>query len=225
MLLDDYLPFFILVVNWKIYVVRTAVTQDYFKSYKSKLPENYDVVANGGWDELEKLATAELATANFAKSREFIPSSYSPVPIGGWKTLEGLAADPKGELVKLIVAGLKNSESTDYKESGKIDALVALLESQGKGFDSELVDGEWLSVLNRQAQKSPKFQKLVGKGEKVGNTFSNFDIEGMTFNGNVKLLFGKGDLQSTVKVSFIFRYRFYCIAPAVIPLVKEMVSY
>jgi len=118
--------------------------------------------------------------------------------------LEQLSADPKGELVKLVTKGLtqpKTKKSTDFTKSTdatRIVALCNLLQSYGKGFDADLVKGEWCSVLNLQGRKSPSFQKVVGKGEKGGLSYSNFDIDNLTFNGNIKLIFGQGDLQSTV---------------------------
>mmetsp|Transcript_7627 Transcript_7627/g.10861 ORF Transcript_7627/g.10861 Transcript_7627/m.10861 type:complete len:293 (-) Transcript_7627:205-1083(-) len=182
--------------------VRTKVTQEWYQTYRSNLPSDYNIVANGGWYSVEKRATEELASRNFKLIRSSLPSEkLNPVAAGGWNQLETLAADPKGELVNMIVNGLKQSKAKRVEfvnGSARIVALCNLLQAQGKGFDSELVKGEWCSVLNIQGKKSPSFQKTVGKGEKAGLSFSNFDTDSMTFNGNVKLIFGQGDLRSTV---------------------------
>jgi hypothetical protein len=74
-----------------------------------------------------------------------------------------------------------------------------LLYAEGKGFDADLVDGEWAAVLSRQGRKSPKFQKLVTRGEAKGSALNTFDIDSMTFDGTVRVL-KKGLVYSKVKV-------------------------
>lgn len=101
----------------------------------------------------------------------------------------------------MIVSGLKEGDSkVEFQsDSETVEALAILLYAMGKGFEADMVDGEWALVFSRQGKKSPRFQKLVGTKEKAGYTLNTFDIKSMTFSGDVKLL-KKGLVHSTVKV-------------------------
>lgn len=148
------------------------------------------------------LQSTPVATAEkFARLKKAFPADANVVKAGGWYNLQKLAVDPKQELVDMIVGGLKEgAQSVEFaSDEEKLEALMILLYGMGKGFEADLVDGEWASVFSRQGQKSPKFQKLVGKKEKAGFSLSTFDINSMTFSGDVKIL-KKGLIHSTVKV-------------------------
>lgn len=122
---------------------------------------------------------------------------------GGRDETGRLAADPKAEFVSLIVSGLKGSGgSTDQDDSSspeRLDSLLSLLESRGKGFDADLVDGEWVSVLSRQGSKSPRFQKFVNKRDRVQNSFANFDVDSMTFLNLAYTPHRRGQLKALVE--------------------------
>ena len=120
-----------------------------------------------------------------------------------------LSEDPKGELVKLIVDGLKSQKSKIEAEHDdeKVEALVSLLYASGKGFEADLVVGDWALVFSRQGKKSPRFQKAIATGEKAGRTLNTFKIKDMTFSGGSKIL-GKGLVTSEVKVR-IKPYQFF----------------
>lgn len=120
-------------------------------------------------------------------------TSFDIVAAGGYDTTIALAADPKGVLVQYIQQQKHEIVPTSY-----LTAIVGLLQAQGKGFESDLVDGEWISVMNVSGKASPKLQKIIAKMEQL--TYSNFDCHQGIFTGNAKLLFGQGDLGSTVKV-------------------------
>ena len=79
--------------------------------------------------------------------------------------------------------------------------LVALLQARGKGFDSDVVDGEWAVVYNRSGKKSPKLQKILQKTEKVKKAYSNFDVSQMRFVNLNYTPRGNGVLQADVQVS------------------------
>jgi hypothetical protein len=87
----------------------------------------------------------------------------------------------------------------DYTDSGKIDALVTILQSRGKGFNSLTVDGEWTPVLSRQGKTSKKIQKFFDSRAKILKAFSNFDAKSMTFE-NINHILGKGELKAGLKV-------------------------
>lgn len=178
-------------------LVRTPATKAYFQEYRKKLPSNFNAVQNGGWYALEQKSTAELAAANFAKWKPNLPSKLDVVRAGGWSTVEALAADPKGVLLNVVRAQLKGTTRTGVMPE-QMDAVVALLRAQGKGFDSTLVNGEWALAWQRQGKKSAIFQKLVGRREKVGKSYSNFDVSKLEFYGKVILL-KWGILSSVVK--------------------------
>lgn len=114
-----------------------------------------------------------------------------------------LAADPKAELTALIKDSLSSSGGKiDYTLDGKVDALVALLQSQGKGFSSVTVDGEWAPVLTRQGKKSAKLQKAINKKEKSTRAFSNFNVKTMEFDNLSFTPRKNGLLKAVVKVRF-----------------------
>jgi hypothetical protein len=138
----------------------------------------------------------------FDKLRPQLAEDKNVVKCGGYYNLQQLSGNPKEELVSAIVDGLKASKSkvkVSSDQDEKIEALSTLLFAHGKGFEADLVDGEWYEVLSRQGKKSPKFQKLVEKGEK-GWSPNTFDISTMTFDGGAKVL-KKGKVYSKVKYS------------------------
>jgi len=123
------------------------------------------------------------------------------VGAGGWNAVQKLSSDPKAELVSLVVSSLKNSGGQiDTTEGGKVDALLGLLYSRGKGYDSSLVDGDWRLVLSREGQKPPKIQKLVDKKAKVNTAENFFDVDSGIFSGINYTPRGNGKLKSAVKV-------------------------
>lgn len=174
-------------------IVRTPAARSYLKVYaRDKNP-----IKSGGWYELEKQAATELGKINFAVLKPNLPKDFSPVKAGGWYAVQQASADPKGLLMELIQQQLSGKSAGDTSEL--INALVGLLQAQGKGFDSDLVDGPWTLVFQRQGQKSPKFQKLVAKREKTGSTDASFDVKKLEFYGTVKLFKGLGLLKSKVQ--------------------------
>lgn len=143
-----------------------------------------------------------VAQQKFERIRKAFPSDLNVVKAGGWYNLQRLSVDPKQALVNLIVDGLKNQQQKKVEfESNEetLEALLILLYGMGKGFEADLVDGDWALVFSKQGTKSPRFQKLVGKSERAGFTLNTFDVKSMTFSGEVKLL-KKGLVHSTVKV-------------------------
>lgn len=151
------------------------------------------------------LSASSVASAEkFAAMRKAFPKDMNVVSAGGWYKLQTLANDPKKELVDMIITGLKEGrKKVEFQsEDETIEALSILLYGKGKGFEADLVDGDWALVFSRQGTKSPTFQKLVGKTEKAGLTLNTFDIKSMTFSGDVKFLKNKGLVRSTVKVCF-----------------------
>lgn len=144
----------------------------------------------------------EVGKANFAKSKASLPDALSIVSFGGFDNIHKLAADPKAELVKLVMDNLRaTGGSGSYSTNGKIDALVALLQSKGEGFNSIKVDGEWLEVLSRQGKTSTKSQKFVGDKKKTVRPTSNFNVKKMDFINTVLTPRGNGLLVANVKVS------------------------
>lgn len=148
-----------------------------------------------------KTALQATTVEKFATLKKGFPADANVVKAGGWYNLQKLAADPKQELVGLIVDGLKEGRKmVEFaSDEEKLEALSILLYGKGKGFEADVVDGDWALVFSRQGKKSPKFQKLVGKKEKAGLSLNTFDIKSMTFSGDVKIL-KKGLVHSTVKV-------------------------
>jgi hypothetical protein len=80
-----------------------GVGKDGFKSYQAQLPKDFDVVKEGGWHSLQKRYVSEVGKSNLNKNKSVLPSDLDVVSVGGYNNLEKLAADPKAELVTLIV--------------------------------------------------------------------------------------------------------------------------
>ncbi len=135
-------------------------------------------------------------------SKKSLPTDLNIVRVGGYDNVSKLAADPKAELVTLIINNLRRTKgSGDYNDDeGKLEALIALLQSEGKGFSSVTVDGEWSAVLSKQGKTSTKSQKLVGKKQKSTSSFSNFDVKAMQFVNLASTPRGNGLLKAVVKV-------------------------
>jgi len=105
-------------------------------------------------------------------------------------------------LVSIIISNLRGKKGNfDYTDLGKIDTLVALLQSRSKGFGSLLVDGEWNPVLSRQGEKSPKLQRLVDRSDASTpvNSFSNFNVKELQFENINFTRGGNGVLKAIVK--------------------------
>lgn len=149
--------------------------------------------------------TAALGKANFQKYYSSLPSDASAIAVGagGWSVLEKLSADPKVELVSMITSNLSTSggkvQQSQAIDDGKLNALVALLQARGKGFNADLIDGTWLAVLSRQGKKSPKVQKLVSSKSKVKKAYANFNVAERIFENESYTPHGRGTLRATVE--------------------------
>lgn len=156
-------------------------------------------------------SVSPAAASNFDRVRSSLPADLDVVAAGGWNQLTSLAENPKAALIDLIA---DTRSSDDSKRDEKLNALVALLQAQGKGFEADLIDGEWTAVLGRNSKKSPRIQRLVGKllrrGKKAessstdsatlktSRSFANFDIGSMTFKNLATTPRGNGLLDATV---------------------------
>jgi len=151
---------------------------------------------------------SEVGKHNFLKSKKTLPGKAPIVNAGGYDTIYKLAADPKAELVRLISDNLKaTGGKAVYHDEGKIDMLVALLQSKGEGFSSVKVDGEWEEVLSRQGKKSTKRQKIVSGAKMLVRPTSNFNVKSMGFETTVLTPRGNGILKANVKVSALIKFK------------------
>lgn len=100
-----------------------------------------------------------------------------------------IPSNPKGDLVDMIVSSLDSSggKVAAPVDDNQLEDILLQLEAKGKGFSADLVEGEWVSVLDKSSQKSPKIQKAVAKKESAGLSFSNFDTGESKFFGSVML--------------------------------------
>ena len=146
-------------------------------------------------------SVAEVGKKNFATSKATLPDALSVVNVGGFDNIYKLAADPKAELVKIVVDNLRATGGESFSDEGKLEAIVALLQSKGVGFSSVKVDGEWDEVLSIQGKKSSKSQKFVGGKKKAARPSSNFCVKAMNFENTVLTPRGNGTLKANVKVS------------------------
>jgi len=100
----------------------------------------------------------------------------------------------------MIVDSLSSNEGKVAApiDEDKLEIFLGLLEAKGKGFSADLVEGEWVSVLDKSGEKSPKIQKAVAKKETAGKSFANFDVKEGKFSGSV-MLGKRSEVRSTVK--------------------------
>jgi len=148
--------------------------------------------------------SASKGATNLAKWRK--NAAIDPVSAGGWHKVTELANDPKSKLIALLKESVESEGNDTQKRAyggkeGEFDVLVNLLEAQGKGYDSSLVDGEWLLVVSKNNKKSPKAQKALGKMEKFGSALSNFDVKGGTFENIASTPRGNGALRAKLTFS------------------------
>ncbi|CAB9520308.1 expressed unknown protein [Seminavis robusta] len=138
----------------------------------------------------------------FAKIKPALPADLDVVSAGGWYNLQKTYAQesPKDALVQLIVEGLVdgNKKVEFAAKEERLNALLILLYAMGKGFEADVVNGEWSLVFSKQGKKSPRIQKAVGKKERAGQSSVVYDIQSMTFSGGATIL-KKGKVASTVK--------------------------
>lgn len=146
--------------------------------------------------------SAELGRAKFNYFKSALPSNFDVVAAGGYDAVYKMAADPKATLVATISAGLNENDgsiSEGAASSDKLEVLADLLEAQGKGFQADLVDGEWAAVLSKQGKTSKKIQKIVDGKAKANKASSNFNLDEMKFYNENLTPRGNGRLQAIVK--------------------------
>jgi len=177
---------------------------------------------------LSSSSSSQLQQNHFENLRKAFPKNANIVQAGGWTNLERLSIDPKGELVKFVVNGLKgnnsdnnnnnikiqpsqqqqrrrrsnknnnNNNNMDTNLNETIEALSILLYGLGKGFTADKINGEWDLVFTKQGKKSPAFQKIIGRKETVGFSKNYFNIQTMIFRGDIR--FWKfGKVETSVK--------------------------
>lgn len=175
-----------------------GVGKEGFNRFRAGLPSDFNVVAEGGWYALQQRYNAEVGKENFSKLK--LPDEFNVVAVGGYDNLVKLAADPKAELIQLVRENLTATAGTgSFVEEGKLDAIIALLQSQGNGFSSVTVDGDWVEVLSRQGKKSRKSQKVIAKAPKNTRPTSNFNVKSLSFDNMVLTPRGNGVLNASVK--------------------------
>lgn len=189
----------------------TPKIDQYLKKYRMNLPKDYNVVERGGWYAIEKGALEKLGLESLEKIRSHLPIADANNNNYDDETLKLLSIDPKGFLLQLVVQSQqqpkkKRNRSIDANESSNaaaltayLDAIMTLLSAQGKGYEGELVDGDWILVLQRQGSRSPSVQKFVGRGETLGRSVSTFDVKNLQFHGQVQLAKGFLTVTSTVQ--------------------------
>jgi len=148
------------------------------------------------------IASSELLTvgkANLMKYKDYM-SAFNVVEAGGWHTATKLAADPKTSLLSLLTKKAVEGQV----DEGQINAIVNMLQTKGKGFSSDIVDGDWLLAYSKNSQKSPLLQKILGRRARKSSApeaQSNFITSEMKFSNISKTPRRNGEITATVKVS------------------------
>jgi hypothetical protein len=151
-------------------------------------------VDGGVTQNLPKQKAAALGKANM-KSLDL--KDMNIVAAGGYYNVQQLAANPKGALVAMIVDALRTGQK-EVRSEEDLEGVLGLLMAQGKGFATDLVDGDWISVLDKSTTKSPKLQKAVERKDKAGLSTANFDVTQQKFFGSA-MLGKRTELRSTVQ--------------------------
>jgi len=153
---------------------------------------------------MECEASRAMAEANFAKLKPNLPQddALDVAGAGGWSAVKALAADPKGALLELVDQSLHGTPPTPGGVNmSHLNAIVALLQAQGRGFESDSVNGDWILVLKQKGKPKTKkrlrFLNRLLKREKLYST-SDFDVDKLEFSGTVPVL-KYGRLSSRVK--------------------------
>jgi len=146
------------------------------------------------------IASSELLTvgkANLMKYKDYM-SAFNVVEAGGWHTATKLAADPKTSLLSLLTKKAVEGQV----DEGQINAIVNMLQTKGKGFSSDIVDGDWLLAYSKNSQKSPLLQKILGRRARKSSApeaQSNFITSEMKFSNISKTPRRNGEITATVK--------------------------
>ena len=149
-----------------------------------------------------KSPISDTARANFERYRKSFPPDTDIVALGGYHNLISLSEDPKSVLISTIISQIKSKDGNIAAiDDSNVDALITLLQCAGKGFQSDIVDGEWAPVLSRQGKKSSKIQKKVEKKVTLKSAFSNFNVREREFLNINYTPRRNGQLEALVKVS------------------------
>ena len=129
-------------------------------------------------------------------------ADFDPVASGGFNRVFKLSEDPKAYLMEALrssYSGTSGIESATASTAMDVKTCMDLLAGESKGYDSEKVAGSWVLVYSQNSKKSPSLQKLIGKSEKIGRAFSNFDTSSFTFDNLSYTKRGNGVLKATVE--------------------------
>lgn len=148
------------------------------------------------------VTASSVALSKLDRYKKTFPEDFSPVKSGGWYNLQQLAENPKEKFVEFVVEGLKQTESSDATEISvdepKLEALVNLLYASAKGFEADLVDGDWVLVFSQNGDKVTKFASIDKEsGDSVVDNV--FDIKTMTFS-NIATISKRAVMMSRGKV-------------------------
>eukprot|EP00568_Trieres_chinensis_P005191 CAMPEP_0183302474 /NCGR_PEP_ID=MMETSP0160_2-20130417/8237_1 /TAXON_ID=2839 ORGANISM="Odontella Sinensis, Strain Grunow 1884" /NCGR_SAMPLE_ID=MMETSP0160_2 /ASSEMBLY_ACC=CAM_ASM_000250 /LENGTH=268 /DNA_ID=CAMNT_0025465245 /DNA_START=33 /DNA_END=839 /DNA_ORIENTATION=- len=157
---------------------------------------------------VEAFSNPAASHANRARRRSL------PLPVlGAVSAGAETESDAKAELTSMVVSDIRGHKF-DSDDDAKFDSLVAILVDRKKGFESGVVNGEWVAVYSRQGNKSPRLQKFVDvfqrvvrnrfrkkdkRVDKVKKDTSDFDVSTLTFLNSNFTPRRNGKLQATVK--------------------------
>lgn len=109
--------------------------------------------------------SVKVGAASFKAFQPALPADFNVVKAGGWNEVFTLSAEPKESLASYLSEGLKGNSLN----GGKLDTILALLYSRGKGFDSSMLGGEWKSIMVKRGTKDPKIT--------TKDSISKYDME------------------------------------------------
>ena len=133
--------------------VRTPETAKIFADYRAALPNDFNVVQEGGWYAVEVKAVADVGRPKLEAYKENLPTDFDvEATAGGWTVLEQIAAvGPKELLVQYMTDMTQSGETAAATNADVLDAITALLHAQGKGFDANLVGKYIIMFCYRQS--------------------------------------------------------------------------
>lgn len=134
------------------------------------------------------LAFSAVASSskNFDILKPNLPQDLDIVGVGGWHHLSQLANGGEKSVKEQLVEWIVQDDDSNAKDTSTLLGLVALLQAEGKGYDSALIDGEWQMVLSQSnKKKSPRIQRVFDNNKAAMNYFH---VDEGTFEGDVRLL-------------------------------------
>jgi hypothetical protein len=133
---------------------------------------------------ISKMKVAEVGKESFIKCKKNLPDAAPIVNAGGFANIYKLAADPKAELVKLIVENLKaTGGKTEFSH------IPDWFEFQKANVRKQIEDGTYYFEDEVSIESLPNADGYISLGKgKLKHDINGFVLEGMENNEKLELI-------------------------------------